>query len=1047
MIVLHAIWDNLVAGKLHLWAKSSSPTGTTARRRGKQSGEQQPQQHPFALPHDPLREAISELVGSLLSRSVGSSRIRLSLPSTATAPQPSPELILEKDPTDLKATGFTLWEVATLTLEPGNALDFLLALPNDALRGIAYGGSLRFWMEAAGFTFELIARQSYIPALEESRQDGAAILRAAWQVVLAAEDVERLSVLSRAMPPICWAFLPTSEMKPSVVQNVLLSFLNQTLDAFVRGSLSSTSLLTTPTGRRRRSNKLSLPEQWLQALSSDDPALVATPTELQSFSEKLHGWLDQIRPAETGAAFRTCFRLDAPGEENGKSSDWRISFLLQANDDRSLLVPVEKVWKERSGTLTFLKRKFENPQERLLADLGKASRLFPAIEDSLKTARPEGLKLGTEQAYAFLREFAPLLEQSGFGVLVPPWWQKPAARLGAKLKVKSKADAKTGSGLMGLRSIIDYDWTVAIGETELSAEEFESLVNLKVPLIKVRGQWVELRPEEVEAAIAFFEKKHGNGHMSLGEALRIGLGQEASELGLPVMDIEGDGWIKEVLDGLTQNTKLLPIKTPSTFQGKLRPYQLKGVSWLAFLEQFGFGACLADDMGLGKTIELITLLLHDRDVRQQASEPGPALLICPMSIVGNWQKEVQRFAPSLKTMIHHGHERLSGEAFEQEAKQNDMVITTYSLALRDKEHLSSIDWDYVVVDEAQNIKNDAAKQTQAIKKLNARHKIALTGTPVENRLSELWSIMEFLNPGYLGSGADFRKNFAIPIERYHDANRAEALKRLIQPFVLRRLKTDKTIIADLPDKMEMKVFCNLTQEQASLYEAVVQEMLAKIEEAEGIERKGLVLSTLLKLKQVCNHPAQFVADGSALPGRSGKLARLEEMLEEALAEGDKALIFTQFAEMGTLLRQHLQETLGREVLFLHGGTPKKQRDVMVQRFQEERRGAPLFILSLKAGGVGLNLTAANRVFHFDRWWNPAVENQATDRAFRIGQKKNVQVHKFVCIGTLEERIDQMIEQKKVLAESIVGSGENWLTEMSTAQLKELFALSREAVGE
>ena len=501
------------------------------------------------------------------------------------------------------------------------------------------------------------------------------------------------------------------------------------------------------------------------------------------------------------------------------------------------------------------------------------------------------------------------------------------------------------------------------------------------------------------------------------------------------------------MDRLTGNIKIDPIKPPSNFHGKLRPYQRKGVSWLAFLKQFGFGACLADDMGLGKTIQLISLLLHDRDKPQNASKIGPALLICPMSIVGNWHKELQRFAPSLNVMVHHGHERLSGEAFEQEAIRHDIVITTYSLALRDKEHLSHLEWEYVVVDEAQNIKNDAAKQTQAIKKLNATHKIALTGTPVENRLSELWSIMEFLNPGYLGSGTDFRKNFAIPIERYRDSNRAESLKRLVQPFVLRRLKTDKTIIADLPDKMEMKVFCNLTQEQASLYEAVVQEMLAKIEESEGIERKGLVLSTLLKLKQVCNHPTQFVADGSALPGRSGKLARLEEMLEEALEEGDKALIFTQFAEMGTLLRQHLQDTLGREVLFLHGGTPKKQRDIMVQRFQEDRRGAPLFILSLKAGGVGLNLTAANHVFHFDRWWNPAVENQATDRAFRIGQKKNVQVHKFVCIGTLEEHIDQMIEQKKELAESIVGSGENWLTEMSTAQLKELFALSREAVGE
>jgi len=1043
LIVIHAIWDSLQSGKLHLWAESSSLIGSVAQRHGKQTGRQ----HPFTLPYEPLKEAISELAGSLLVKSASSDALSLLLPSTARGPLSSPELILEKEPADLKAIGFRPWKVVTLTLDPDSAFDLLLALPNYAPHGIAFGSSLRFWTEAARFAFELIVRQSYMPALEETRQDGASIYRAAWQAVLVGEDAERVSLLLKAMPPICWAFLPGSEMKPSVLQNILLSFLNRTLDAFVRESLSSTSLLPARSGRSMRSPKASLPEQWLQALSSEDPALVATPAELQRFSATLQGWLDQIRPIETDAAFRTCFRLDAPGEGNGKSSDWHISFQLQANDDRSLLVPAELVWKERSGTLTFLKRKFENPQERLLADLGKATRLFPTIEESLKTARPVGLKLSTEQAYTFLRESAPLLEQSGFGVLVPPWWQKPSARLGAKLKVKSKADAQTGSGLLGLRNLVDYDWTIAIGDTELSTEEFENLVNLKVPLIEVRGQWVELRPEEVEAAIAFFQKKHNNGQMTLGDALRIGLGQEASELGLPVLDIEGDGWIKELLDRLTGNNKIDPIKTPSNFHGKLRPYQLKGVSWLAFLKQFGFGACLADDMGLGKTIELISLLLHDRDKKQSASKTGPTLLICPMSIVGNWHKELQRFAPSLNVMVHHGHERLSGEAFEQEAKRHDIVITTYSLALRDKEHLSHLEWEYVVVDEAQNIKNDAAKQTQAIKKLDARHKIALTGTPVENRLSELWSIMEFLNPGYLGSGTDFRKNFAIPIERYRDSNRAESLKRLVQPFVLRRLKTDKTIIADLPDKMEMKVFCNLTQEQASLYEAVVKEMLAKIEESEGIERKGLVLSTLLKLKQVCNHPAQFVADGSALPGRSGKLARLEEMLEEALEEGDKALIFTQFAEMGTLLRQHLQETLGREVFFLHGGTPKKQRDIMVQRFQEDRRGAPLFILSLKAGGVGLNLTAANHVFHFDRWWNPAVENQATDRAFRIGQKKNVQVHKFVCIGTLEERIDQMIEQKKELAESIVGSGENWLTEMSTAQLKELFALSREAVGE
>jgi SNF2 family DNA or RNA helicase len=1040
MIVLHAHWHNLFPGKLHIWGESSSlPAAKHTTRPGKRT----PGQHPFALSHDTLMEAIGELAGSLLLKSAATDTLTLRLPSSAKGPLPSPQLVLEDESIDLKATCLKPWHVSTLTLAPAPALDFLLALPNKATRAVAFGSSLRYWAEAAAFSFELVARQCFAPTLQENRNRGTASLRASWEAVLAGEDDERLSTLSTAMPPLCWSFVPDGRQQSSLRQDILLHFLNATVDAFVRESLSVANLL--PAGRRSRSMADSLPERWLQALSSDNPTLVVPTGELESFSTAMRTWLGQLQPVDSGAAFRTCFRLDPPSEESDSASDWCVSFHLQANDDRSLLVPAEKVWKERSSTLTFLKRKFENPQERLLADLGRASRLFPAIEDSLRTARPKELKLDTEQAYTFLRQSAPLLEQSGFGVLVPPWWSKPSTRLGVKLKIKPKAGAAGNTGLLGLNGIVSYDWTVAVGGETLSAKEFEQLVNLKMPLIKVRGQWVELRPEEIEAAIAFFKKQHANGNITLGEAMRLALGRETSALGLPVLDIAGDGWIRDLLDKLSNGVKISSIEQPATFHGMLRPYQLKGTSWLAFLKQFGFGACLADDMGTGKTLETISLLLHDRVIQQ--GKPQPALIICPMSIVGNWHREIQRFAPSLSVMIHHGHERLSGAAFAAEAKQHDIVITTYALALRDKEHLDPIEWEYVVVDEAQNIKNEAAKQTQAIKALNARHKIALTGTPVENRLSELWSIMEFLNPGYLGSGKDFRANFAIPIEKYRNKDRAEALKRVIQPFVLRRLKTDKTIIADLPDKLEMKVFCNLTREQASLYEAVVKEMLEQIEDSEGIQRKGLILSTLLKLKQVCNHPAHFVGDGSSLSGRSGKLARLEEMLEEALAEGDKALIFTQFAEMGALLRHHLQESFGCEVLFLHGGTPKKQRDLMVQRFQEERHGAPLFILSLKAGGVGLNLTAANHVFHFDRWWNPAVENQATDRAFRIGQKRNVQVHKFVCIGTLEERIDMLIEQKRALAENIIGSGENWLTEMSTSQLKELFALSREAVGE
>ncbi len=1038
MIVLHVIWETTTPGKLHLWAEASHLAKSAVRHTSKQDGK--PRLHPFALTRDDLLEASGELLGSLLAQGAGTDTVTLRLPSTVRGPLPSPELIVKQPADDKKAAEFKWWYVVSAVLDAGAALDFLLALPARAPTGIAFGSDLRFWIEAARFSLELLTRQCFVPTLHEIARGRSATCRAAWEAVLSPEDDERMQRLSRLMPPVCWSFVPPEQKNVLLLRQIVQDFLNQTVDAFVRENLSS--LLPT---KRRRSSSGVLQEQWVQALTSAESSFSAPVEVVKKFSSELRDWLGQLRPVEAGAPFRTCFRLDPPEGEDEQVTGWHIGFYLQANDDRSLIVPAEKVWTERSSTLTFLKRKFENPQERLLADLGKASRLFPAIEESLKAAHPQQLELSTEQAYTFLRESAPLLEQSGFGVLVPPWWQKPSAKVGVKLKVKPKVGAATSTGLMGLNSIVDYNWQVSIGGTTLSAREFENLVNLKQPLIKVRGQWVELRPEQIEAAIAFFKKKRATKDMSLGEALRIGLGQGTAEMGLPVLDIEAEGWLKDALGRLSQNVPLTNIKVPATFQGKLRPYQLKGVSWLAFLKEFGFGACLADSMGLGKTIQLITLLLHERDKQNVA--PVPTLLICPMSIVGNWHKELQRFAPSLSVMIHYGPERLSDQAFAEEARKHDVVITTYALALRDKEQLTTIDWENVVVDEAQNIKNETAKQTQAIKQLQGRYKIALTGTPVENRLSELWSIMEFLNPGYLGTGTDFRQSFAIPIERYHNAERSQTLKKLVQPFMLRRLKTDKTIIQDLPDKMEMNVFCNLTQEQASLYEAVVKEMMERIEQSDGMERRGLILATLMKLKQVCNHPAHFLSDHSSLARRSGKLARLEEMLEEVLEGGEKALIFTQFAEMGELLQQYLEERFGCEILFLHGSTPKKQRDMMVQRFQEEQHGAPLFLLSLKAGGVGLNLTAANHVFHFDRWWNPAVENQATDRAFRIGQKKNVQVHKFVCVGTLEERIDQMIEQKKELAESIVGSGENWLTEMSTEQLKSLFSLSREAVGE
>jgi SNF2 family DNA or RNA helicase len=452
---------------------------------------------------------------------------------------------------------------------------------------------------------------------------------------------------------------------------------------------------------------------------------------------------------------------------------------------------------------------------------------------------------------------------------------------------------------------------------------------------------------------------------------------------------------------------------------------------------------LADDMGLGKTIQLIAFLLYLQD---NGWLEQPVLLVCPTSVLGNWEKEVKRFAPELKTLLHHGDRRPRGSALAKAVQGTHLVITSYALIYRDLKPLQQVNWQCLVLDEAQNIKNAEAKQSKAVRQLEAQFRIALTGTPVENRLTELWSIMDFLNPGYLGPKNFFQRRFATPIERYGDVASLKTLKSLVQPFILRRLKTDRTIIQDLPEKQEMTVFCGLSAEQANLYQQTVDAALASIDDTSGVQRKGQILALLTRLKQICNHPALFLQEsGLGLKGRSVKLQRLDEMVEELVAAGDRALIFTQFAEWGKLLQRHLSSHLGYESLFLYGSTSQTQRSAMVDRFQNDPAAPRLFILSLKAGGVGLNLTRANHVFHFDRWWNPAVENQATDRAFRIGQTRNVQVHKFVCSGTLEERIHEMIESKKALSEQVVSAGENWLTELDTDQLRTLLLLDRGAV--
>jgi len=961
------------------------------------------------------------------------------LPTAGGSPIPSSPLIAEP-PESAVAPVLAPWNVTALRLPVEKAAEFLCrCIGTQTLGlGVIVGKDLSFWAMAMRFAGALVAKQQFLP--DVTRIDGVCF--AQWKPVFSGVDNESLAKLARVMPAVARALTREASSPPHAHPiSILTPFINITVDYLVRSSITI-GFKTGADAKRRLPEKPvvhdSLHDQWLHALRARGGIMEGDAAKLLQLTTRAKEWARPISISAT-APFRLCFRIEEPTLPP-QQDQWYVRYLLQANHDPSLLIPAEDLWKGK--ILRAITDESFNPNEYLLLSLGQASGICPHIEGSLRTSKPAGYELDATGAYDFLSRKAFILEQSGFGVMLPAWW----TRKGTKLRLTARASVKSpemqsASGL-SLDQIVQFAWEIALGNEKLSFEELQKLAMLKAPLIKVRGQWVEMNAEEIQAALQFWKKK-ATDQATVREVIRMALGGGRTPGNIPIEGIAASGWIADLLKGLEGRTSFRELSPPEGFSGTLRPYQVRGYSWLGFLRQWGLGACLADDMGLGKTIQTLALIQQD----WESGKRRPVLLICPMSVVSNWQKEASRFTPGLPVMVHHGVDRKRGEKLAEEVSQTAIVISSYALLHRDFEVLKEIDWEGVVLDEAQNIKNPETKQAKAARAIKAGYHIALTGTPVENNVGDLWSIMEFLNPGFLGSQREFKETFFIPIQAGRDPVAAERLKHLTGPFILRRLKTDKAIITDLPEKMEMKVFCTLTKEQASLYEAVVKETLSALDETEGIQRKGIVLATLSKLKQVCNHPAQFLGDNSPIPGRSGKLARLTEMVEEMMEVGDRALIFSQFAEMGRILQRHLQESFGREVLFLHGGVTKKQRDRMVERFQGDHDSPFLFVLSLKAGGTGLNLTQANHVIHFDRWWNPAVENQATDRAFRIGQTRNVQVHKFICAGTLEEKIDEMIERKKEIAEKVIGAGEGWLTELSTAELKNLFGLTKEAIGE
>lgn len=1128
MLILHAFWspdataDFIQYGAFRLWAE----TLTVARQGRTQHGTPR---HPFQLPakdwpafwgtlgltEDPRVLALALETQSLL------------LPSTVEAPLPSPTLARywPADP-DLAEARLSPWRLDCLRLDrPIRQLSDIHFLAFQQGGAVQPASDFLFWYWFTQEIKRLLVRDQYLPALvarqpprpKGARKDPPLEILGGWEWAgeayeqLIARAVERLPpaavrpALDGAKGPANggeWpAGWPDAELHLRHCAEVLLDQIPRQLawpavfTKKVTGSLLAAAIAPRPTnapwigvdqvrhwrlwrGHLRGAEGevaftlgFQLEEPPFEesggvgaALEVHDGVAVAAKTVGALGSA---GAIESARAAGTTGAGRVPGATLAADIATDPGDGWILHFVAIPRDDPSRRLPLADYWAagtmERQDWRRHLGQDFET---HLLLNLGLAARMVPKLWQGLATAAPQGLTLSLDEAFAFLKEWAWILEDAGYKIIIPAWWT-PQGRRRVKIRLRTApSQAKpsavaAGEGGLKLKNLVQYRYELAIGDEVVSPEEWRQLVESKAPLVRFRGQWVELDRDKMREMLAFWQR-HGQEMptMSVQDLLqRTALDED--------FEVDRDDALAGMLRRLRGGGHLESVVDPPGLRAQLRNYQKRGVAWLRFLEQCGLGACLADDMGLGKTLQAIARLVQERaegegpgdystveaegcregDAHAVAGPLAPTLLIAPTSVIGNWHKEVQKFAPQLPVLIHHGLSRSQDKAdFLAQTAGQALVITSYALARRDQTLFTARDWHRVILDEAQNIKNPLAAQTKAILKLRAPHRLALTGTPVENRLIDLWSIFNFLNPGYLDTQARFRKGYEIPVQRDRDPVKTATLKRLVEPFILRRLKSDKAIIRDLPDKLEALQYCNLSKEQAALYESVVRDVERQLADKEGIARQGLMLSTLMKLKQICNHPAQFLQDGSPFtPERSHKLQRLQEMLEEAMAEGDSVLIFSQFTEVAAALERRLRQELHYPTFYLHGGTPRAKREDMIAAFQDPEAEPAIFVLSLKAGGVGITLTKANHVFHFDRWWNPAVEDQASDRAFRIGQEKTVFVHKFVTLGTLEERISEMIEDKKAIAGAIVGNDESWLTQLDNERFKALIRLNRAAV--
>ncbi|MPZ55992.1 MAG: ATP-dependent helicase [Rhizobiales bacterium] len=773
-----------------------------------------------------------------------------------------------------------------------------------------------------------------------------------------------------------------------------------------------------------------LAELWRGLDAAFDAELADATLSVQDFLKSRH------------PAWNLVGRVHFNLAENRRDEDAPFAFLATyttrlSAEAKAQHLPLGKALQEYAGARN---------RERLLSLLmpvqraAENCRWLKGMVDAGEVFHP--LRWSPQQALQFLKD-VPALESAGVIVRMPSSWRMNRP---ARPQVKATVGGNAPSHL-GMDALLDFRMEVTLDGETLSAAEIRKLLAQSEGLAFIRGKWVEVDHERLGRTLEQFEaieRRAVTDGLSFGEAMRmlagagVAGGEAAGEADIDWSQTAAGPWLAETLAALRSPEGISLIDPGRSLQGTLRPYQQTGVQWLYLLTQLRLGACLADDMGLGKTIQVLSLLLVLKN--EAGDKRKPCLLVAPASLLANWAAEIARFAPSLKAAVAHPS-AAPAETLKADGADNladaDLVITSYGFLAR-APWLGTTPWRLVVLDEAQAIKNPAAKQTKTVKQLRADTRIALTGTPIENRLSDLWSIFDFINPGLLGSSKQFSSFVKHLADRPH--NPFGPLRDLVRPYILRRLKTDKSIIADLPDKTEVKAFCALSRKQAALYQQAVEELARQLEDVDGIQRRGTVLASLMRLKQICNHPSQWLGDGAWAEEDSGKLARLRDIADVIAARQEKALIFTQFKETTAPLAAFLGSVFGQAGLVLHGETEVRKRKELVRQFQEDEN-VPFFVLSLKAGGAGLNLTAAAHVVHFDRWWNPAVENQATDRAFRIGQTKNVLVHKFICRGTVEDKIDQLIESKKQLAgDFLSGGAEMVLTEMKDEELLRLVAL-------